>query len=86
MAAPLADFPFEEVMLSLLVLLPLLLFPLPLLPFALTWLLLFITPFLAVVAEWLLVVAKLSSASLLSTRRFLVGGVAVVKDSALLDI
>ena len=42
----------------------------------------FITPFLVVA----LLLAMTSSASLPSTRRFLLGGVAVVKDSALLDI
>lgn len=44
---------------------------------------LLMTPFLVVVA---LLLAMTSSASLPSTRRFLLGGVAVVKDSALLDI
>lgn len=48
------------------------------------------TPFLLLATCWpllsWLLLAMGTSASLLSTRRFLLGGVAVVKDSALLDI
>ena len=74
--SPLADLPFEEFMVELLE------FPFldasPGAPAAD----LVITPFLVVA----LLLAMTSSASLPSTRRFLLGGVAVVKDSALLDI
>ena len=75
--SPLADFPFEEFMVLLLEF-PFLDAP-PVAPAAD----LLMTPFLVVVA---LLLAMTSSASLPSTRRFLLGGVAVVKDSALLDI
>ena len=76
--SPLADFPFEEFMVLLLEF-PFLDAP-PVAPAAD----LLMTPFLVAVVALLL--AMTSSASLPSTRRFLLGGVAVVKDSALLDI